>query len=290
VGEIRARRLLLRLRLRTIAVLIALFCFSLLVFRHVFVVPYLEQAVAGRQFVTLGAKMAFEDSSYRWLRLWLDRETCRKVVMINLEHCHISDKEVGMLRRLPWVRSVYLGGNPITDNALIDITDLQNLETLSLFGTNITDDGLDNLSEIKGLAALDIHNSAITDEGLRKLARVQKLQELTIGSLREDKRIPFTALKSLPELQIIVWDSGRISADDINQLLQLPKLQEASLLSFDADSSLKTFILNQNESILQFGHVFAPPYHYISLWTNRAAPSIYSRAPRRQPPHQVMRP
>ena len=72
------------------------------------------------------------------------------------------------------VRSVSLVGDAISDDHVLALHDLTELEELQLLGA-ITDDMLKEVAALPKLSALDVQFTAITDEGLRYLSRAPTL-------------------------------------------------------------------------------------------------------------------
>ena len=71
-----------------------------------------------------------------------------------------------------YVETVYLVGfnyTQVTDEGLVHLKRLTNLESLSLTSTQITDVGLEHLKTLDSLQELNLYDTQVTPEGVRKL-------------------------------------------------------------------------------------------------------------------------
>jgi internalin A len=79
------------------------------------------------------------------------------------------------------VKLVY---SKIDDEALADLSGLQQLHELDLYGVRLTDSGLKNLRDLPSLVNLNLRITRITDEGVKELARFKKLQIINVGDTK----------------------------------------------------------------------------------------------------------
>ena len=97
--------------------------------------------------------------------------------------CHVdcvefdseSDKRprLELLRDLPYVRSVFLTGTPVTDADLKHLQGLKKIEYLVLSDCpRITDAGLEHLALLTSLWAVDVSGTQVTERGVQRLQRV----------------------------------------------------------------------------------------------------------------------
>jgi hypothetical protein len=80
--------------------------------------------------------------------------------------------------------NVYTARVPISDETLIHITSLHELERLILTTTDVSDDDLRQIGRMKQLRYLSIRNAPITDAGLAHLRPLSNLDELNLLETR----------------------------------------------------------------------------------------------------------
>ena len=98
---------------------------------------------------------------------------------IRLQDSHSLDfRGLGKLERLG------LGGDGVTDDALVGLEEMPNLATLSLNESMVTDAGLGHLAKLIALQKLHLHETQISDDGLKYLTGLAKLRELDLRTTR----------------------------------------------------------------------------------------------------------
>ncbi|MFM8272360.1 MAG: restriction endonuclease subunit S [Gemmata sp.] len=90
----------------------------------------------------------------------------------------------GDLPDSPWLTSLELTGNRVTDAGLKELAALTNLTYLDLRNTPVTDAGLEELAPLEHLAQLDLTDTPVTDAGLKRLVRLQNLTGLGLFRTR----------------------------------------------------------------------------------------------------------
>ena len=81
----------------------------------------------------------------------------------------VTDKTMPYIGRMVWVKSLYLGGNRITDDGIRHLKNMHELRSLNLLSTHVTDNGLKHLSVLKSLEYLQIGDTEVTSDGLKRL-------------------------------------------------------------------------------------------------------------------------
>lgn len=120
----------------------------------------------------------------------------------------------------------FTGVKTLRDDDIRIVTNLPELEMLSLAYTPLTDSGLAIAGGMPRLKALGLDGTSITPEGLRSIANATKtLEELTISNtVLADEVIPI--LESLPRLRYVDISNTRMTANGITALRQRrPELQ-----------------------------------------------------------------
>ena len=88
------------------------------------------------------------------------------------------DSELGVLKKLPNVVSLNLGGTDVTDKGLTHLASLTSLTRLHLEKARVSDSGLAHLKNLRGLTYLNLYGTNVSDEGLRHLEGFKNLRKL----------------------------------------------------------------------------------------------------------------
>jgi hypothetical protein len=104
--------------------------------------------------------------------------------------------------------NLYLGKSNITDESMVNISNIENLSLLDIHNTKISDTGIMNLGNIETIKFLNICNTNITSKGLCSISQqFPYLRELRIDeSLRNSDG--FSCVRSNLKRCIIYNDSG----------------------------------------------------------------------------------
>ncbi len=124
----------------------------------------------------------------------------------------ISGDRVVLLRGLPNLRHVRL--QDVTDDDLLYLADLEQLERLDLSDTTVTDAGLQHVARMKNLRSLVLVNTAITDQGLGLLRELSTLESLDVsGTAVTDAGL--RQLTSLLALRWVVAVKTNVASSDV---------------------------------------------------------------------------
>ena len=92
----------------------------------------------------------------------------------------VKDEELILLKAMPNLLELNLGGMNVTDSNLVHIKPLTNLVRLQLHKTKITDAGLANLTGLTKLVSLNLYGTDVTDAGIQQLKSLPKLRRLYV--------------------------------------------------------------------------------------------------------------
>lgn len=112
------------------------------------------------------------------LALRLAQSTNHLRVDFALRGKDVKVEELAMLKEIPNLVELNLGGTTITDATLQHVKPLTNLTRLQLHNTKITDAGLENLKGLTKLTSLNLYGSGVTDKGLDQLVGLKSLKNL----------------------------------------------------------------------------------------------------------------
>ena len=131
-------------------------------------------------------------------------------------------------RSMPELRELDLCDSDITDAALVAVSRLSKLTTISLTGPKVTDAGLTLLSNLRDLEVLILGQVDVTDEGLKQIHHLKKLRILNLVSDRiTDAGLAYIA--GLTDLEHLLINSSAITDAGLAHIAGLSKLQSLDL-------------------------------------------------------------
>jgi hypothetical protein len=183
-------------------------------------------------------------------------ETIRRIrELSHLQFVRFSDTSITsaglkQLVGLDELREIdFFGGTNIVDNGLQSLTQLPNLETLSLLGTNISDEGLGHLRAASRLKALTLYGTEVGDNGLQHIVQIPSLRVLNLAYTHVTDS-GLAMLETLPELEELylfntdISDAGAVHIAKLKQLRILrtedTKVTEAGLFLLRDHKHLET--------------------------------------------------
>ena len=93
-----------------------------------------------------------------------------QVTTVNLSQTEINDRALARIAsEVPGVRVLLVEGTRITDDGLVHLQKLHNLDVLFFSDTQISDRGLEHLQRLPNLTFLQAHRTSITDAGVAEL-------------------------------------------------------------------------------------------------------------------------
>lgn len=107
-----------------------------------------------------------------------------EVRRIDLHSREAFDEVLPLLRSVPDLQFLSLGGAELQEKNLQAIAELQSLPTLFMVLCDLDDDDMRFLEKLTDLRELRIAKNPITDEGLRHLAPLKSLEVLDLGHTR----------------------------------------------------------------------------------------------------------
>ncbi len=129
------------------------------------------------------------------------------------------------LTKLARLQSLSLGETQITDAGLQIVGQLFQLTSLDLDYAEISDKGLAYLEGLSGLEQLSLAWTEVTDEGIARLTKMTNLRDLDLswaGNLTDECLVSVAELASLEKLNV-AWTS--LSDDGLSQLESLANLR-----------------------------------------------------------------
>ena len=191
-----------------------------------------------------------------------------KLEKLGLSDLRLTDKDLVPLRSLIQLKSLDLSGgmnghqvvpyNQISDEGLLNLEPLVQLEHLNLRANLITDQGLAFLGMVSSLKSLDVSkgmgdrfvsgdkttNSRITSEGLMSLTSLVHLENLDISgthALKDRGVQPLLSLQKLRELHLGGHDQpdlSKLSDNELSSLSGFPHLEVLDLNQYEFTADL----------------------------------------------------
>lgn len=137
--------------------------------------------------------------------------------------CELTALPPELARAAPWLKSLSLGCNPLTELPEVVLA-LSNLEELTLLGTQLSD--VPGLSRLRALRRLDIGNETNMTAIPLAVCALDQVQELRIGN-GTIKVVP-EEIGGMTSLEVLDLQSAKVSRLPAS-LATLPKLREVNI-------------------------------------------------------------
>jgi hypothetical protein len=92
----------------------------------------------------------------------------------------VKDEELALLKDMPNLAELNLGGTVLSDAGMVRLKPLSRLTRLGLQNTKITDVGLANLVGMSKLSSLNLYGTAVSDKGIDILTKIRSLKRLYV--------------------------------------------------------------------------------------------------------------
>ena len=205
--------------LKTLMVVMTVFVLVLALWRQE---PHLVQRRAAAQLEANGANIT-----------WVGIPPFQNVVQVTLTASHrrrgkrpqvAISNDIALIRHFTSLRTLSLWGVPVSDSDMVNLSRLNQLETLDLAHTNVTGDGLRQLSNLPSLTRLTTSGRCRSDIVLKRVSQISSLEDLEVrehGILESE----FVHLRNLPNLKLLYLKHHRITDVGIDQLGSLTTLE-----------------------------------------------------------------
>ena len=118
------------------------------------------------------------------------------------EGSNLSEGAIALVTQIPELEILSLSGVSIKDSELEGIGKLKNLKVLLLGSTQVTDVGLIHLGSLTELERLGLGDTQITDAGLKQLEGLQNLKMLFLSETGVTDKGVTTFRAAVPDCQI----------------------------------------------------------------------------------------
>ena len=180
------------------------------------------------QFAANGNPNPNLDSSHpAWLRRFVGDDFLHNVESVGLDFLDdpVRDEDLRLLKHLPRVRLLYLGGGKITDDGLAHLQHLRRLELLVLAKNPITGEGIPYLARLPRLEWIDLSWTKVDDAHLAGLARLMALRRIDLTNNPQVNGSFLRNVVALPHLETLVLRHSAITDESLNYLKDAVSLQ-----------------------------------------------------------------
>ncbi len=179
-----------------------------------------------------------------WIEKWLGYDvaeafgTVHAVDARRFSRLQLNDIDFGALPDLKWL---WLEDTAFSDEDLVDLRQMSNLEDLHLHGTKVTGPGFASLAKLKRLERLDLSDTPFTDAGMPHLAGFKNLKFLDLShTCVSDAGIAH--LKTLTSLEELSINATRLTDAGLTRLEGLARLRSLSVDDTDVTSRGATML------------------------------------------------
>lgn len=150
----------------------------------------------------------------------------------------LDDADLGRIARFAKLKVLDLGHNPITDEGLRQISQIQGLERIRAGGTRITDKSMNVIGNWKSLRAVALPES-VTDAGIRQLPDGLNLEYFSAGgpgvtNAAIEKLLTFRGLQT-------VGLYGKVTSAGFERLAQLKHIEYIIMREWMDDAMMPVF-------------------------------------------------
>lgn len=168
-------------RLRTLLLFctLAAICFGLIRWR---VSASYRQHQLANQIVERNGSVRWENWGPDWLNTAFGSFYFRSIIEVNMNHRHIEDDDLKLLREISSLEELNLSTSAVTDRGLIVLYELPRIRELRIDGTNVTNECLKYVGNLRKLESLNIQSTQITEDGLLYLRGMPNLTDLRVNT------------------------------------------------------------------------------------------------------------
>jgi hypothetical protein len=170
---------------------------------------------------------------------------------LRLDFLKVGAREMESLRYFSGLKTLWLTGTDLADDALEPLVSLDGLVHLILKKTRITDSGINKLknlsalqtlnvpaqitdeglkyfAEFKNLTRLDISDTSISDSGVKYLVPMESLSEVYLNDTKVTDGV-FEYLVNMPSLRTVFLSGTKVTDNGIVQMEKNQKLEHLEL-------------------------------------------------------------
>jgi beta-lactamase regulating signal transducer with metallopeptidase domain/5-hydroxyisourate hydrolase-like protein (transthyretin family) len=136
-----------------------------------------------------------------------------------------TDEALRAVSAFPRLKRLFLRGGQATDDGLLRLTKLSDLETFMVWDAlKITDAGVEHLSGLTTLERLYLQGASLTDKGVAALKNMKEMRNLDMnGPAITDASVEY--LLGMTKLQHLMVSNTGLTEKGVDRLLTLPELK-----------------------------------------------------------------
>lgn len=173
---------------------------------------------------TKAGKISFEQSPglspRSILKKILGDQIAGDIVSLDLEYAHITDADMEGVALVTEAKFLDIIDNPVTDQGLVNVRYLRQLQELYIGGQyarQITDDGLLRFGRLRRLRVLELRQTGVRGSGLNILSKLPALESISLWDSDVDDSA-IVHLKKLTNLKRLVVGRTQMSQQGIEEL------------------------------------------------------------------------
>ncbi len=151
---------------------------------------------------------------------------------LSILYSHADGASFAPLQKCRTLKHFDLTFTPLSDDVVLTLRNLDQLQSLTLLGDEITDDGLRRLGELKNLSQLTVSASGCSDETLDAIANLSSLEHLHIeiqqGQFTDQSLERLKPLKSLRSLSLVPTTITEMGVHDFKAAVPNVRLESAA--------------------------------------------------------------
>lgn len=152
----------------------------------------------------------------------------KHVTVLAIQGDHITDEGLVALSSLKELEDLSLRCRGISDRGTVWLEHLPKLKVVQLVGNHLSNDTLRYLSASPELRFISVTSWKVTAEGIEPLAKLKSLEDLRLTRCRiDDSCAPH--LKAMPALKRLGLAGTRVTDEICDTLTQMPALEEIDL-------------------------------------------------------------
>ncbi|MEL6108897.1 MAG: SUMF1/EgtB/PvdO family nonheme iron enzyme [Planctomycetota bacterium] len=154
------------------------------------------------------------------------------LLSVQLNGCPLTDVAIERLATLRRLRDLQLHDmSNLTDDALISIGNLRQLERLDLRGTGAGDQTMAAIASLVRLTRLQLDSETLTDEGAGRVAGLVSLRDVYIGPNCRISDAGLSSFWRMVNLSAIQIRNDGVRGDAFRTLAELPRLRRMEIVS-----------------------------------------------------------
>jgi serine/threonine protein kinase/Leucine-rich repeat (LRR) protein len=155
---------------------------------------------------------------------WSRLKDVAKLAELTVSDTSFGDDDLAnLVRDQSGLKTLWLTNTKVSNEGLVHVAKLENLDKLNLSGTKITDAGLAPLSNLERLNDLNLSGLPIGDQGANDLSHLRQLQNLSLTDSKVSDQ-GLSDLSKIKTLRALSLNGTKVTDEGLSHLVALPNL------------------------------------------------------------------